>query len=306
MIRLAAGCLALLLLAAPPARGGCPGAVALQVLGSGGPVADDERAGTAYLLWLDGRARLLVDMGAGAFVRFGEAGADIADLDAVALTHFHTDHAADLPGLLKSGYFSDRERPLPVIGPTGSERFPGLEAFMQALFGPERGAFRYLAGYLDGTEGLFHTPLETVKAGSREPGTAFENERFRLRAVGVTHGIVPALGYVIEAGGRRIAISGDQNDDNPAFVRLADGANLLVMHHAIPPGAGDAARALHVTPDGIGRAAKEAGANRLLLSHLMARSLDARDESLAAIRGHYQGPVDVANDGLCVTVKAAH
>ena len=49
--------------------------VVLQVLGSGGPIADDGRASSSYLVWVDGVARALVDVGAGSFLRFGEAGA---------------------------------------------------------------------------------------------------------------------------------------------------------------------------------------------------------------------------------------
>ena len=41
--------------------------VVLQVLGSGGPIADDGRASTAYVVWVDGESRLLVDMGGGRF-----------------------------------------------------------------------------------------------------------------------------------------------------------------------------------------------------------------------------------------------
>ena len=92
--------------------------VALQVLGSGGPVPDSGRASSGYLIWVDGRARVMVDAGGGTFLRFGESGARIEDLDLIALTHFHTDHAADLPAILKGGFFSPRSRPLPVSGPT--------------------------------------------------------------------------------------------------------------------------------------------------------------------------------------------
>jgi hypothetical protein len=39
--------------------------VELQVLGSGGPELEDKRASSSYLLWQDGRARILVDSGGG-------------------------------------------------------------------------------------------------------------------------------------------------------------------------------------------------------------------------------------------------
>ena len=96
----------------------CPGSgPAVQVLGSGGPQTADKRASSAYLVWLDGKARVLVDAGGGSALRFGEAEARMADLDAVAFTHFHADHSSDFPALVKSSYFESRERPLPVFGP---------------------------------------------------------------------------------------------------------------------------------------------------------------------------------------------
>ena len=47
----------------PPADG-----VALQVLGSGGPIADDARASTSYVVWVDGESRVLI---VGCTFRFG-------------------------------------------------------------------------------------------------------------------------------------------------------------------------------------------------------------------------------------------
>ena len=87
--------------------GNCPTSegVTLQVLGSGGPIADDGRASASYIVWVDGKSRLLIDAGGGSFLRFGEAGARFTDLDFVGLSHFHTDHSADFPALLKSCRF---------------------------------------------------------------------------------------------------------------------------------------------------------------------------------------------------------
>src|SRR6056297_782871 len=63
----------------------------LQVLGSGGPELDDGRRSSSYLLWLDDRARVLLDAGSGSSVAFGASGADFADLQAILLSHLHTD-----------------------------------------------------------------------------------------------------------------------------------------------------------------------------------------------------------------------
>lgn len=277
----------------------CPSRIAVQVLGSGGPAADDARASSGYLVWIDGEARLLVDVGGGVFLRFGEAKARFETLDAIALTHLHADHVSDLPALLKSGFFSERQRPLPIAGPTAGGMFPGTRDFMRALFDPERGAFRYLAGYLDGSGGMVHAPLVEADSTAVTPSVVFSNERLKVTAVGVQHGPVPALGFLVEAGERRIAFAGDQNGDNPAFAAMIKGADLLVMDHAVPEMTDPVSRRLHARPSEIGELAAAAGVRRLVLSHNMKRSLDALPENVATIRKHYAGPVAVAEDLMC-------
>ena len=79
--------------------------LALQVLGSGGPAPDDNRASSGYLIWHKGKAVVLIEAGGGVFTQFGAAGANLNDLELIALTHFHTDHSADLPALMKGTYF---------------------------------------------------------------------------------------------------------------------------------------------------------------------------------------------------------
>lgn len=287
------------------AASACEAPVAVQVLGSGGPEGQLERASAGYLLWLDGKARLLVDLGGGSFARYGASGARFADLDLIALTHLHADHATDLPALLKSGYFSSRRRALPIAGPTGGGDYPDLEGYLQGLFAAQTGAFGYLSGYLDGSDGLVKLERHTLEADSREPIPVLATDDYRVSAIGVTHGPVPALAYRVDVGEQRIVFSGDLNGDDPWFVDFAREADLLIMDHAVPEQAGRVAAQLHALPSEIAEIAQAAEVEHLVLSHLMRRSEQALDDSLARIRGVYEGELSVASDLECFGLESS-
>jgi ribonuclease BN (tRNA processing enzyme) len=279
--------------------------VAVQVLGSGGPVADDGRASSAYLIWIDGESRVLIDAGGGSFLRFGESRAEFDDLDFVGLSHFHTDHSADFPALLKSGYFSDRRRPLAVAGPAGDGLFPGLDDFLGGLLAADGGAFGYLSGYLDGSGGLVELQPVTVRAGIDAPVTVFGDAGHGLRidAMPVPHGIVPAVAFRARIGDSAVVFASDQNGSDEAFVDFARGADLLVMHLPIPESARGTAVRLHAKPSRVGRIAAAVEAGTLLLSHFMARSLADLDVNLGAVREAFDGRTIVAEDLGCYTVR---
>ena len=63
-------------------------ALAVQVLGSGGPELQDKRASTSYLIWEHGKARVMVDAGGGSALRFGESGAQMSQVDVFLFSHF--------------------------------------------------------------------------------------------------------------------------------------------------------------------------------------------------------------------------
>ena len=282
----------------PPATG-----LALQVLGSGGPIADDARASSSYIVWVDGKSRVLIDAGGGSFLRFGEAHANFNDLEFVGLSHFHADHSADFVALLKSGNFAGRQRPLTVSGPSGSNRFPGLDDFLQANLNATDGAFKYLAGYLDGSSNL--PRLDAIEvAEDADAGTDLlaAQDLISIFAQHVPHGIVPALGFRVEVQDRSIVFSSDQNGSDPSFAVFARDADLLVMHMPIPEDSGDAAKQLHAVPSRIAEIATNANADQLLLSHFMARSLRSFDENVRIVREGYEGELLIAEDLSCFSL----
>ena len=277
---------------------GCDGrGVQLQVLGSGGPEMTDRRASSGYLVWQEGKARLLVDMGPGSMLRYEQSGAHIEDLDVILLTHLHVDHSGDLPALVKASYFSDRSRDLPVYGPSGNSLMPDTAAFVQSLFADPQGAFRYLAGYLTGEESFRLLP-HVISADGKTVRQVFQ-DGYRVSAVPVHHGPIPALAWRVDIGGKALVFSGDMNGDDHTLPVLAAGADVLVAHHAIPEEATGAARNLHMPPSVIGEIAAQAKVKRLVLSHRMRRTLGREKESEREIRKHYSGPLVFSNDGQC-------
>jgi ribonuclease BN (tRNA processing enzyme) len=289
----------------------------VQVLGSGGPFVGSSRASSGYLVWREGRAVVMIDAGGGTFLRFGEAGARLADLEALAISHLHPDHVSDLPGLL---WLSEtvRERPLTLVGPSAGGVFPDMEAFVSRLFDSNNGAFPILGGTL-GDPGRRGTPLDVhvVDATRGNPTDVLRRDGLRLTAMGVPHsslGVVdattPSIAYRVEVGDRSIVFSSDQNGSDDRFVEFAARADVLVMHFAASR---ENAGQVHATPQVVGRIAREAEVGRLVLSHVIeppdgvpnpGRFSGARlEESVALVEGAYPGPIDVATDLQCFRVR---
>jgi ribonuclease BN (tRNA processing enzyme) len=283
----------------------CPNSgVILQVLGSGGPIADDGRASSGYLLWVDGESRYLIDAGGGVFLRFAEAGGDFLELDLIGISHFHADHSADLPALLKSGYFAERQLELPVSGPAGAMPFPGLSDYLDSMFDSENGAYGYLSGYLDGHGGLpkLHQ-IEVQREAHKASVILGETDSYeRVEAMYVPHGIVPALAYRVQIGDKSIVFSSDQNGSAEQFIEFAKNADVLVMHMPVPEGVTGAGRKLHAPPSVIGDIAAKAEVKTLVLSHFMSRSLENLEQNVSIVQSGFDGPILVARDLDCITV----
>ena len=114
------------------------GSLSVMVLGSGGPMAvAGGRASAGYLIFTDGKPRILMDVGGGTYQRLAQSGTNIKDLDIILLSHLHADHTGDLTSVLKTIYFHNnlargaaaakgitlpgRTAPIRIYGPTSSD-----------------------------------------------------------------------------------------------------------------------------------------------------------------------------------------
>ncbi len=274
------------------------------MLGSGGPELQDKRASSSYLIWRDGVAKVLVDSGGGSSLRFGASGATMAELDVILLTHLHVDHTADLAALVKSSFFEDRHRLLPLYGPTGNELFPPTTRFIQTLFSEPEGAYRYLSQFVKpGANDAYLLDAHDVVPAAHEVQRIYDMNGTRVFAARVIHGSVPAIAYRVDIDGVSIAFSGDTDGNNGNLELLAHNSNLLVAHNAVPEGATGVERSLHMPPSVIGRIARSAAVRQLVLSHRMLRTLGHEAATAMAIRTSYSGPLTFADDLQCFEVK---
>ncbi|WP_405092900.1 MBL fold metallo-hydrolase [Micromonospora sp. NBC_01392] len=244
----------------------------ITVLGGLGAFPTAHQSCSGFLVEHDG-FRLLIDPGY-ATLQPLLARVRAEQVDAVYVSHGHPDHCADLQPLARARVLTDRSGPpLPVYAPTGSL------ADLLAIDEP---------GLLEpGYHLTEFTPGETLRLGP-----------YGVRTFPLPHW-VPNAGARFEASGVVLAYTGDTGP-SPTLVDLAREADVLIAEATypddIPPRhAGNLSSAAEV-----GRYATEAGARRVLLTHLWPGTEPG--DAVAAVRRGYAGPVDVAGPGLTVTV----
>ena len=274
--------------------------VAVQILGSGGPRTSPDRASSSYVLWIDGQARILVDMGGGALLRFGQAQARLSDLSLIAISHLHPDHISDLPALLWLSH-EVRKQPVRIVGPSGNNQAPPFPVFLARLFDEKTGAFPLLAPALGGAQadhgGSVRLDVDVVDVTKAQPSTVFDRDGMTVTALGIPHGNVPTLAYRVDTRGVSVVFSSDQTGTGPAFVEFARGAHVLIMHLAVA--AGRTNHLLHASPAVVGRVAQDVGVGRLIVSHIGLFDLDA---AIAELKKFYTGPLTVGADLQCTQV----
>ena len=275
----------------------------LQVLGSGGPELGDGRASTSYLIWLDGKARILVDTGAGSHQNFEKSGANFNDLDAIVFSHLHVDHSNDLPAFIKSSFFTGRKNDLAILGPDGNHLLPAMDVFLQRLFG-KQGAWPYLSSHLNPESSDYQLLATAFPTANSSVESIFKSPYVTISAVGVNHGALPAVAWRIDFANTKksIVFSGDMSGNRHTLEKLALNADMLVAHNAIPETAQGVARRLHMPPSVIGNIAAKSKVKNLVLSHRMQRTNNTKADTQKWVKKQYSGTMNFADDMACFKI----
>jgi ribonuclease BN (tRNA processing enzyme) len=246
----------------------------LTVLGAGPAYTDRPGAtGAAYLVRAGGEA-LLLDLGQGSFPALASR-VEPSKLRAVLVSHLHPDHFIDLVPLRHYLHYEfSPPRRVRVLGPAGlGERIDALH-----------GQPGFTAAALD---------VERLAAGAHPIGP------FLVEACLVTHTDESYAFRVTAAGdGLGLVYSGDCGRAADLLPLIRPGDTLLseISFGAgpVPPGA------QHLDGPAVGSLATEAGAGRVLLTHLQ-MGYDP-EAAIAAVRAEFRGPVELLTPGLMFEV----
>jgi len=147
----------------------------------------------------------VVDIGDGSNQNLRSWNIDFRNIEAVLITHLHSDHIADLPGLHQNAWVvGERNSKLKVFGPEGVDQLTqGIEMAYAHDY-----VFRN-EHHGDAVAPLEYAGFDTSVIDLNDP-VIFDNGELKITAFKVVHEpIDPALGFKFEYKGRSLVITGD-------------------------------------------------------------------------------------------------
>jgi ribonuclease Z len=273
----------------------------VTLLGTGTPKPCPDRFGPSTLIEA-GDQKLLIDAGRGATIRLYQLGVPLGQIDALLLTHYHSDHVVGIPDLWLTGWLQShharRTKPFRVIGPTGAK------CLMSHL---EKAYALDIEIRLE-DEKLPPEGAAIAVTEFRSDGVVYATDDLKVTAFEVDHGAVikPAFGYRIEYAGRAVVISGDTRY-NENVVTYGAGADLLIHEVAMarPELMSEAhigrIMAHHTTAREAGMAFARTKPKLAAYTHLVFLASDRIGPAtveylIAETRQTYAGPLEVGED----------
>jgi ribonuclease Z len=275
--------------------------IKVTLLGTGNPRPVIERFGPSILVDA-GNQKLLFDCGRGATQRLYQLKVPFNEVDALFLTHLHSDHTVGIPDLWLTGWIMGRTVPLRIWGPKGTQQMIShLQHAYEYDVHIRRDVDEKLAG-----PGAVLVPKEISE------GVIYENRGVTVTAFAVDHRpIKPAFGYRVDFAGHSVVLSGDTRFSEN-LIRFAKGTDVLI-HEVLDPEAYNQLKedsvftneqrqkviAHHITPREAGMVFTRVKPKLAVYSHIVPPAVP---DVIPHTRKTYSGPLEVGEDLMSIEI----
>ncbi len=279
----------------------------VTLLGTGSPAPVMNRFGPGILIQAGG-LNLLIDCGRGVTQRLTQAGVRIGGIDALFLTHLHSDHVVGIPDLWLTGWlessYAQRRGPFRVYGPAGTGNL--VEGLTRA--------YDWDIKTRVADQGLDPANVQALATEFTE-GVVLDRGGVTVTAIEVDHGplIKPAYAFRVAFGGRSVVVSGDTRFSEN-LIAHASGADLLIHQVAAAREAllnVPAVRAVldhHTKPDEAGVVFSRAKPALAVFYHFVLLGSPAvpavtENDVLEMTRRTYTGPLLIGEDLMAFRIE---
>lgn len=277
----------------------------LIALGTGMPAARRSQAATCWLLELGNGDKFLFDLGTGANANMAALNIPFDFLTKVFLSHLHTDHWGDLPGLWAGGWTSGRTVPLEIWGPSGAREDMGTKYAVE----------HFLKAYnWDNMTRLANLPSTPGKIIVHEFDYKGENQIIydkngvKIRTWPAIHAGDGSVSMAVYWKGMKVVIGGDTMP-NTWYTKYAQDADvaiheafltpeqLVTLYNQSPETAIGVGTIVHTPPQAFGKVMSTVKPRHAIAYHFF-NEPDTRFQIYQYIRETYDGPLTMAEDNL--------
>lgn len=277
--------------------------------GTGMPNARPRQAAACFIVELGNGDKFIFDIGLGSAERISAMQIPYDYLDKVFIGHLHADHIGDLDALWIGGVISNRQVPLRVWGPSGSEEKLGTKYMTEKMKEMYSWDWASRQGNVNTNGFKIEVTEFDYKAVNK---VIYQENGVTIRTIPAIHALDGSVSFILEWNGLKFAFSSDTYP-NKWWMEHTNNADLAIHECFAPPSimvnkqrfaVGDAlnvATQVHSSPAMFGKVMSTIKP-RMAVGYHVFNDFDTQPQIIDEIRQTYDGPVELAIDYMVFNV----